>query len=60
MSGCCDNFMTQEEHDELHYGQCPDCGCDVDKDGVCVERDDCSYSLKYCSTCGYQPCDGSC
>ena len=57
---CCGNYTTQKEHDEQHKGQCPECGCDVDADGNCVEMNDCSYSPKSCNTCGYQPCDQSC
>jgi hypothetical protein len=57
---CCDPRTTQEEHDEMHAGQCPDCGADVDANGYCVETDDCMYSPKECNSCGYCPCDESC
>lgn len=40
-------------------GECPDCGCDVDKDGDCTEKG-CGYSPKLCETCGDRPCDWSC
>jgi hypothetical protein len=58
--GCCDDQRTCGGHDELHVGQCPDCGGDVDEDGDTVERDYCSYSPVECETCGWRPCDGSC
>ena len=57
---CCECMTTQKEHDQLHAGQCEECECDVDKDGECVEMDDCSYSPDPCGTCGYRPCDQSC
>lgn len=57
---CCDNQMTPAEHDELHVDQCPECGYDVDEDGITVELDDCNYSPILCSKCGYRPCNGSC
>lgn len=57
---CCVNEMSQKEHDLAHKGQCPECDCDVDEDGQCIERDDCYYSPLICKKCGYRPCDGSC
>ena len=58
--GCCDNIMTQAEHDEEHKGQCPECRNDVDENGSTVESNHCSYSPLACDLCGYSPCDGSC
>ena len=53
---CCDPIdATPEEA----VGKCPECGCDVDKDGYCVEEC-CSYSPIACKTYGWQPCDQSC
>jgi hypothetical protein len=57
---CCENQTTQKEHDKEHVDQCVDCDCDVDKDGDCIEMNDCSYSPLDCETCGYRPCDQSC
>ena len=57
---CCVNEMTKKEHDNLHSSQCAECGYDVDKDGDCIEMDDCYYSPLMCEVCGYQPCDQSC
>ena len=56
----CSVGLSQKEHDELHKGQCLNCGCDVDADGCSCETNDCSYSPQYCTVCGYQPCDLSC
>jgi len=57
---CCDPKNNQKDHDELHVGQCPECGADVDDEGQCVETDDCRYSPCECTTCNYSPCDDSC
>jgi hypothetical protein len=57
---CCANEMTQKEHDEQHKGQCSECGCDVDAEGICCEMNDCHYSPLECKKCGYRPCDQSC
>lgn len=57
---CCDPSHSKKEHDAVHVGQCPECDCDVDKDGDCCMTDNCNYSPKLCSTCGYCPCDQSC
>jgi hypothetical protein len=53
---CCDPCGPFPEDT---VGQCPECGCDVDKDGDCTEEC-CSYSPEECKTCGWRPCDWSC
>jgi hypothetical protein len=58
--GCCDPVFNEAEHDELHAGQCPVCGGDVDEDGATVETNNCGYSPEDCSECGHRPCDLSC
>lgn len=58
--GCCANTMTQDEHDKLLVGQCPQCGGDVDANGDTIELDDCIYSPVLCERCSYCPCDQFC
>ena len=59
---CCEpkNDLSQKEREAIHVGQCPECGADVDKDGDCIEPDDCNYSPSICDMCDYSPCDDSC
>jgi len=40
-------------------GKCPQCGADVDVDGISTEAG-CSYSPESCPECENSPCDGSC
>ena len=57
---CCEPKHSQKDYDLDRVGECPECGAAVDKDGDCVETDDCQYSPTICDLCGYSPCDGSC
>jgi hypothetical protein len=52
---CCDPIYSDEET----VGECPECGCGIDADGVTTEEC-CSYSPVECECCGWRPCDGSC
>ena len=58
--GCFDCETTKEEHDDEYAGKCEGCGADIDKDGYCIELDNCSYSPLECKICDYRPCDQSC
>jgi len=53
---CCD---PEGPYPGSVVGECPDCGCDVDEDGVNCEQN-CRYSPVECTTCGWRPCDLSC
>ena len=53
---CCD---PTGPYPEDTVGQCPLCGCDVDKDGQSTEEM-CNYSPVVCVKCGDRPCDFSC
>lgn len=50
---CAETGYTEKDAN----GKCPDCG-EPTVDGEAVEA--CSYSEKYCETCGWAPCSGAC
>jgi len=51
---CCDAVGSEEKM----VKECPECGGDVDEDGI--SGDICGYSPIVCETCGSAPCDDSC
>jgi len=51
---CCSPIEYEEEEID---GSCPDCGTPT-VEGHAAEG--CTFSPVECTTCGWQPCDGSC
>ena len=51
---CCEPCGSSKEY----FMECPNCGNDVDEDGVAL--DICAWSNELCEVCGCAPCDDAC